>query len=191
MTSDWSIRQESASGMSWERPTVSDIHFPMSTLQYSVGGCGEDCSEIRSQSDSDHHVVRDSGGDQIPDPGAVSRFLPQCSASLHPRPDFDSPWEASLSGSQAAADEGTETSWAWGSTGEVQNWPEASALLWLRTLKFADKEGRKLAENERWKVADTIFSMVGNLPTLFSKGWKLAEINNLEGWKAADKNWEY
>ena len=70
--------------------TASDTHLPTSILQYSVGGSGADLSEIRSQSDSDHHLVRDKGGDQIPDPGAVGKFLP-CPAFPNSRPGFGIP----------------------------------------------------------------------------------------------------
>ena len=45
----------------------------------------------------------------------------------------------------------------------------------MRTLNSADTESWKFAENEGRKVADTSFLRVGNLPTLFSRGWKLAD----------------
>ena len=42
------------------------------------------------------------------------------------------------------------------------------------TLNFADIEDWNFAEIESCKVADTIFSRDGKLPTLFSEGWKIA-----------------
>ena len=42
-----------------------------------------------------------------------------------------------------------------------------------RTLNFADMEVWNVAEIEGWKVADTILSRDGNLPTIFLRVEKL------------------
>ena len=50
----------------------------------------------------------------------------------------------------------------------------------LGTLNFADMEDWNVAETEGRKVADTIFSKDGKLPTIFfSEGWKVADKTNI------------
>ena len=82
------------SGSSSECLTASSIHFPTSIFRCSVGGGGEDRSEIRSHSDSDHHVVFELQSVKIPGLGAIGEkclSLPSSASRGSCCPDSDIP----------------------------------------------------------------------------------------------------